>query len=386
MTAGRRVALPILLLALLGTAVYFIWHRIQPLPGPDTALYQEYQRDFHVGVGALEAGREDLARENLERATQLIPREPAAWANLGLLDLRKNNLDEAARHLEKARALAPTSGEIEALSGLLAEKQGRLSAAVDHFRKAAAQDPGDLASVYALAEAVSKEGGAGSDAEYQRLMEQLLKLQPNNMPVLLQRAGAAFRRQDDVAFRATLDRLAELAPAWSARSQEALVELRDAARKAPNEVLQQLQVLDNVLKAERGYKRDSFIIRPQPGWVGTPVRHFLALAEVRSRAAPPDMALKFRIESQPGADPAHWDALCTMWLMNDNQRANDAVSRECDHQRIGESHSEISRSCSSPGPCRSPSSRGAATVKSICTASPSELRAASSARSVSNLT
>src|SRR5207253_10908143 len=143
------------------------------------------------------------------------------------------------------------------------------SAAVILLRKAASKDPGDLASLYALAEVVSKEGGAASAAEYQRLMEQILKIQPNNLPVLLQRAGAAFRRHDEAAFRATLDRLTQLAAGWSAQSQKALDELRQVALKAPNEVLQQLQILDNVVKAERGYTRDSFLIRPQPGWVGT---------------------------------------------------------------------------------------------------------------------
>ena len=71
--------------------------------------------------------------------------------------------------------------------GELAEKQGRSADAVRHYRKSAQTRPFDVALLYKLAQAVSKEGGADSEAEFQRLMEQILKLRPNN----LRSSGAA---------------------------------------------------------------------------------------------------------------------------------------------------------------------------------------------------
>ena len=162
---------------------------------PGSRLYRDYQRAFQVGLAALEAGREDLARQKLQEAAKLVPQEPAAWANLGLLHLRNNDLGQAAQNLEQARKLAPASGEIQALLGILAEKQGRMAVAVQNFRKAVAEDPRDIAALYSLAQAISGAGAAEGEAEYQKLMEQILKVQPNNLPVLLERAATAFRRR-----------------------------------------------------------------------------------------------------------------------------------------------------------------------------------------------
>ena len=45
---------------------------------------------------AIQAGVEVVAEEKLLRVTELVPQEPAAWANLGLLALRRTALDLAA--------------------------------------------------------------------------------------------------------------------------------------------------------------------------------------------------------------------------------------------------------------------------------------------------
>src|SRR5436309_12139142 len=95
-----RLLLVVVLLALVGGGVgaYFLWFREAPLPGPDSPEYQEYLRAFQVGVAALDTkDREALAQEKLARAVELIPGEPAGWANLGLLRLRNNEFDQAAK-------------------------------------------------------------------------------------------------------------------------------------------------------------------------------------------------------------------------------------------------------------------------------------------------
>src|SRR5437762_943075 len=81
-----------LLVVLAGSpaAAYFLWFRSAPLPGPDSPVYAEYLRAFQVGVAALDTKDfEPLAKEKLSRAVELVPGEPAAWANLGVAHLRK---------------------------------------------------------------------------------------------------------------------------------------------------------------------------------------------------------------------------------------------------------------------------------------------------------
>src|SRR4051794_29608640 len=89
-------------LALVATvgAVYSLRRRVDPvrhvhdtLPGPGSETYQEMVSAFYAGVAALDVDANDRAREKLRRATELVPGEPAAWADLGLLELRLGNFE-----------------------------------------------------------------------------------------------------------------------------------------------------------------------------------------------------------------------------------------------------------------------------------------------------
>src|SRR5258708_5403404 len=91
----------------IGAAAYYWWPRQPPLPERDSPVYQEYQRAFQVGVAAMDAKNEEhRVRPKLERAIEIVPGEPAAWANLGLFHLRNNDLKQAADNLKRARELA----------------------------------------------------------------------------------------------------------------------------------------------------------------------------------------------------------------------------------------------------------------------------------------
>jgi Tfp pilus assembly protein PilF len=320
---SRRVVVPLVIAiaSLLAVVGYFVWFRKAALPTPDSPAYQQYVQRFYVGVAGLEAGRDEIARANLDEAVELIPAESAGWANRGLLSLRKNDIEQAAKDLRRAADLTPENGEIEALLGILAQKQGKLPEAAAHLRKAVAQRPRDLASIFALAEVVSKAGGPDSEKEYQQFMEQILAVQPQNLPVLAQHAAAAFRRNDKAALKQTLDRMAKLAPNWAPAAKETFVELRAALDKQPGEVLFLLQTLDNVLKAERGYSRDSLAIRPRPGVIGTPIQRFLVIEPLRSVPAAPDVELTFKVEPLAPQDlgAKRWDAAQIVWLLNDAQ-------------------------------------------------------------------
>src|SRR5271170_4522113 len=73
------------------------------LPQPGTEKYQEMVSAFYGGVAALDVEANDQAQPRLTRATQLVPEEPAAWANRGLLAIRLGDYDKADQDLEQAR-------------------------------------------------------------------------------------------------------------------------------------------------------------------------------------------------------------------------------------------------------------------------------------------
>ena len=71
------------------------------LPQPGTEKYQEMVSAFYGGVAALDVEANDQAQLRLTRATLLVPEEPAAWANRGLLAIRVGGYVKAEQDLEQ---------------------------------------------------------------------------------------------------------------------------------------------------------------------------------------------------------------------------------------------------------------------------------------------
>ncbi len=98
---------------------------------------------------------------------QIVPGEPAAWANWGVLALRQRNFDPAGQRLERARKLAPQNDAIDYLLGLLESGRGNSAEAIADFRKAVDINPNNLIATYRLAEEIERQGDPNSDATFQ---------------------------------------------------------------------------------------------------------------------------------------------------------------------------------------------------------------------------
>ena len=84
--------------------------------------YGEAVTAFYVGLSAMQTTQEALARDKFDRVVALVPQEPAGWANLGLLLVRQQDLEQGVQRLAQAAALAPESAAIQRLQAL-AESQ-----------------------------------------------------------------------------------------------------------------------------------------------------------------------------------------------------------------------------------------------------------------------
>ena len=69
--------------------------------------YREAVTAFYTGLAAMQTTQEVLARSKFDRVVALTPHEPAGWANLGLLLLRQQEIEQGAEKLTKAAELAP---------------------------------------------------------------------------------------------------------------------------------------------------------------------------------------------------------------------------------------------------------------------------------------
>src|SRR5687768_13090727 len=124
----------------------------QTLPAKGSSEYSLVVRAFYVGLSALQVGDDVRAESKLAQVTQLVPAEPAGWANWGLLALRQRSFDAAAERLERARSLAPKNDQIHYLIGLLESSRGRSAESVTALRQAIEINPKNLLATYRLAE------------------------------------------------------------------------------------------------------------------------------------------------------------------------------------------------------------------------------------------
>jgi tetratricopeptide (TPR) repeat protein len=307
-------------LAVRGTTVLLIGigiaacDRPPGVPEPGSPAYQEAVGAFFTGVAALQVGEAGLAEAALVRVTEIVPREPAAWADLGLISLQRNALETAAERLDRARALAPDNSAIQLLSGLTARERGRTRAATEHLRRAVELDPLNLRAVYLQAQLAELDGGSGAAARAQQLMEQALEVQPGNSFALLEHARLAARAGDPVALEQSLQRYevrvadpasADLAPI---RAAAAAGQLEEAAVRIGR--------LQTQLERVPDYQADRDVLVISPGMTELVLLHFVHLPNPSAEPAPADTGLVFAPEPL-GAAAGSWDLVRALWLADD---------------------------------------------------------------------
>ncbi len=272
------------------------------LPEPNSKEYRELVSAFYVGLAGLQTGEDVRAKDKLTLATQIAPGEPASFANLGLLAVRQQEFDLAYEQTEKARALAPEESRIEALLGQIESKRGKLPEAIAHFKKAVALDGKNLKALYSLAQETERQGEAASDAEAQKILDQILAQQADNAAVLLDAARLAAKRGDGEALKKAVAKLGEISAAWPEDARKQLAALQTTAASDPRAAATQSAFLKNVLARLPVYRQSLNAVRTPAEFVGDPFVKFIRLPSPNSQPAPADASVTFNAEALPEAN------------------------------------------------------------------------------------
>lgn len=100
-------------------------------------------RDLNTaGARALAMGEIADAEAQLSLATEYSPDFTEAWANLGMLELSRGNLDVAKKHLEHAKDLNEHLPVPHHGLGLISERRERYDEAIENYLAALKVDPG----------------------------------------------------------------------------------------------------------------------------------------------------------------------------------------------------------------------------------------------------
>jgi Flp pilus assembly protein TadD len=277
------------------------------LPAKSSTEYNEVVRAFYIGLAALQVGDDVRADTKLAQLTQLVPDEPAGWANWGMLALRQRNFDPAAERLGRARTLAPENDQIYYLIGLLEKGRGRFPEAITALRKAIELNPKNLVATFALAEEIERQGDENNAAEYQRLVQKILEAQPDNLAALLELGRVAAKRGDADTLRRTVDKITQRSAGWPPEVQQQLSTLQTAASGSdPQTAATRIAFLRNVLVRVPEYRKDLSSIKPPPGEEAQPFTHFIKMESPTFASSPADTAISFSSEPVPNAPPGKW--------------------------------------------------------------------------------
>jgi tetratricopeptide (TPR) repeat protein len=277
------------------------------LPATDSKVYSEFVSEFYTGLAGLQVGDDVRAEDKLSHASQLIPGEPAAWVDWGVLALRQRNFDAAAERLKRAHELAPKDDRIDYLLGVMEGARGNSAAAIDHLREAVQQNPRNLRAIYRLATEVERQGDANSDAEVQALMEQILKVQPDNMAALVDLCRVSAKRGDMETLRSAITRIANHSQGWSPEVKQQFAELQTVASSPDHRAAATRSTfLRNVLMREPEFRANLAEIAAQPGEEAEPITRFLRLQNPPSHPAPMDAAMSFTSQPVQANDAQKW--------------------------------------------------------------------------------
>lgn len=281
------------------------------VPDPSSEQYREAVTSFYSSLAAIQAGSDIGAQEGLLRVTELAPGEPAAWANLGLLALRRNELEQAGEWLARAAELAPDNAQILLLQARLASNQGNFEQAIQLLRQAIERDPTNIEARYALAQEIERQAGPEWEFEVQQLVDEMLATRPDNVALQIESVRIAARRGD----RATLDRgvarLEEASAAWPPEVREQLDALRNVVASGDlNQAATQAIFLRNALLRVPAFRQDLSEIQTPNEQVGALITHFIRMPTPEAVSAEPDLDLTYTqdSETQPEATSLTWAA------------------------------------------------------------------------------
>lgn len=283
--------------------------------------YPRVVADFYIGVMALEVDDHPRAKEHLTLVTQLAPEEPAGWANLGLYHLREGAFDAAAQQLDHAHALAPQSSAIEVLYGLLESRRGDFDKAVAHFQKAVELNPEDVRARFALAVTLERRGGDQALGQIVPQYEQMVRLKPKNLAILLDAARLRAKQGDAPGVREILKSITALSSLWPANALAPLKGVSTAAaaenvRPAATAIL----FLRNALLPWPPFQRDMAEITTSDIKVGEPIERFMKLASPSAEPAAADLAVGLASTPLP-IGGSGWSCIAAAWLKSDGPPA-----------------------------------------------------------------
>jgi tetratricopeptide (TPR) repeat protein len=144
--SGKLKAIPDLPITVMAedTVDLRVLSRSAPAPEPERKLLpEEWTRWNDYGIGLLLQGDLKGAEQAFLRVTEVAPKNPDGWVNIGRVRVQEGNVEGAREVLEKALALAPDLARANYFFSRVLKAEGDLAGSAKYLRKVAAEYPRD---------------------------------------------------------------------------------------------------------------------------------------------------------------------------------------------------------------------------------------------------
>lgn len=261
------------------------------LPAKGSNEYAEALKSFYVGLAAMQVADDLRAQKELENAVRIASDEPAAWANLGILQMRQRDYSASFKSLEKARALDPRNGRIFANLAVLEIQRGDFESVQRNLKTAIEIDPRDTKSIVALAEEFEREG---NDAEALSRYESILEIFPGNTAVLIEIVRLSAKRGDIEKLRRNFAAIKVDTDGWDEEIRNQHAALAESIGTGnTREVAQRIAFFRNVLLRLADFRKAIDDVKFSKTTIGEPFARPIKLPSPDFTPAPHDAALTF---------------------------------------------------------------------------------------------
>jgi len=264
------------------------------LPEKSSDNYSAAIKSFYIGLAAMQAADDMRAKKELNNAVSLAKGEPAAWANLGILQMRQKDFEAASDSLEKAKNLAPENGQIYANLAVLETQRGNFEKVKQNLKKAIEVNPSDAKAFFSLASEFEREG---NDAEALVNYEKILESKPQNLAVLLEtiRLSAKLKKTDKL--KTNFAKIPPPKDVWDDEIKKQYNSLKTSVEKADlRETAQRIAFFRNVLLRLPEFRGSVEDVKYSNTTIGEPLMRPLKLAVPDFSPAEADVNLHFKTE------------------------------------------------------------------------------------------
>ncbi len=288
-----RVSRPAITVRFFGFAIIAITAACgSQLPSLDSADHNFALRAFFVGLAAAEVGDDQRAGLELKKTVELAPGEPAAWNNLGVLQLRQRDLENASKSLETAGNLAPNNSKIILNRSLVAGQIGNADRAIELLNRAVELDPANLQARYLIAmEFERRSNDADAFSQYATISLAL----PDNVGAAIEtgRTAAKLGKTDELT--ASIAVIEKSSNKFPVAANEQLTALKTAVSSSDSrKVTTQISYLRNTLLSEQWFRNDIAEFKPSDTSIGTLIRRPIVIPAPEFKVAAPDTGLTFK--------------------------------------------------------------------------------------------